>query len=748
MTSTAIDRLINVASRAIKVPCRVASTANLTLLGLQTVDGVLLSSGDRVLVKDQTDGTNNGIWTAASGAWVRPADFDAADDISEGTLIQVAEGTVSGGRLFRLNTSSPNPGATSLSFVDAVTAGAVATIAALRARAGSAGAAVSLLGAVSAGDGGGGLFYWSTSSTATDDGAAVVNPTGNGPAGRWLRALVANEISLAAFSPPTDGTTDSGAAWRAAMTFLAATGGTLRVPALTLFVTIASDSDTILVPSNVSIIGTPGAVVKWNYWGSPFMAVVEKTNVKISGLIFEWGGTFGTTSGSRSFGTWTGSIPAHRYCCDIACLGSSRVVIEDVEHRGTTTANTQNIGILVEGADDGTTNAEEIYVSRFKANDLCQGMMTSGVKRFRFQVSSNRYSNASNALYGFGHVIYDVIERPSSDGEFIIEDEGTPIDAYTGGAHSFSMKNATRCVARVNSKRPEGAINLAQVTDSDIYVNHFTDVSTIDGGNGAIFFTGQGTACRNITFHQPHVRYSVTRDAPCFAMTSTMVNTDAISIHINGGAFERNDDGTQASPYVFWTGQYGEADFAAVNNGTGSARVALTIRGSSNDDNFRVRALGAVAAARVQVTSGSNNTIRTSGGGAITYDPNEFTPSSGNVVIQDGMAQYTSRHASGTTTDPGFTVQLPRPGAYLLDLHVTSTDYNHARTGLYWVVYDDATNDFTTCQLIGTQVSKGGNAPTVLTATVSAAGLVTITTTAAVSTAYFLHYGYRELWSR
>lgn len=561
-------------------------------------------------------------------------------------------------------------------------------------------------------------------------------------------APIAIDVTDGPYNATGDGVTDDGPAWRHAMAALSdAGGGILLVPAAPYFIAITSDNDTIRVPSNVEIVASPGAVLKWNYWGSPLLAVVEQTNVKISGLAFEWGGAFGTTSGSRSFGTWAGSIPAHRYCCHIACLGSSKVVLEDLEFRGSATSNALNIGVLVEGADDGITNVEDIYASRLKFNDLCQGMMTSGMSRFRLQVSGNRYSNASNALYGPGHVIYDVIERPSTDGEFIIEDQGTPIDSYTSGSHSFSMKNTTRCIARVNSKRPEGAINLAQVTDSDIYVTHYTDVSTADGGNGAIFFTGQGTACRNINFHEPHVRYSATRDAPCFAMGSSVVNTGAVSIHVNGGVFERNDDGTQAAGYVIWVGQYGSADFAAVNNGTGAGRVALDLRGSSNDNNFRVRALGTAAAARIQVTLGSNNVIRTSGGAAVTYDPNEFTPSSGNFIIQEGVAQYTSRHASGTTANPSFTVQLPRPGAYLLDLHVTTTDYNHALAGLYWVVFDDATNDYTVCQLVGTQVSKGGSAPTALSASVSNAGLVTVTTTA-ISAAYFLHYGYRELWSR
>jgi hypothetical protein len=51
-----------------KAPVKAASTANLTLSGTQTVDGVSLLAGDRVLVKDQTDGKENGIYVVTIGS--------------------------------------------------------------------------------------------------------------------------------------------------------------------------------------------------------------------------------------------------------------------------------------------------------------------------------------------------------------------------------------------------------------------------------------------------------------------------------------------------------------------------------------------------------------------------------------------------------------------------------------------------------------------------------------------------------
>lgn len=85
-----------------KQPVRVATTVNITLSGTQTIDGVSAIAGDRVLVKDQTVATANGIYVVAAGAWSRATDADAGDEISLAT-IPVGEGTVNGGTLWRTN---------------------------------------------------------------------------------------------------------------------------------------------------------------------------------------------------------------------------------------------------------------------------------------------------------------------------------------------------------------------------------------------------------------------------------------------------------------------------------------------------------------------------------------------------------------------------------------------------------------------------------------------------------------------
>ena len=128
MASTETDRLAGVtASLASKAPVRAASTANLTLSGAQTIDSIAVVADDRVLVKNQTDGIENGIYDAKSGAWVRALDFNGTRDVVTGTFVVVGEGTSGAGTLWRVTTTGDiTIGTTSIAFaimtVDSVTA--------------------------------------------------------------------------------------------------------------------------------------------------------------------------------------------------------------------------------------------------------------------------------------------------------------------------------------------------------------------------------------------------------------------------------------------------------------------------------------------------------------------------------------------------------------------------------------------------------------------------------------------------
>jgi len=71
----------------------VATTANITLSGTQTIDGIAVTAGQRVLVKDQSTASQNGIYVVAAGAWSRSTDADTADELNSGCFFFVEKGT-------------------------------------------------------------------------------------------------------------------------------------------------------------------------------------------------------------------------------------------------------------------------------------------------------------------------------------------------------------------------------------------------------------------------------------------------------------------------------------------------------------------------------------------------------------------------------------------------------------------------------------------------------------------------------
>jgi hypothetical protein len=83
------------AGLAWKEPVLAASMGNLTLSGEQTIDTVAVVAGDRVLVKDQTTASQNGIYTVAVGAWSRSIGADDWDEYL-GAITFVIDGSQAG----------------------------------------------------------------------------------------------------------------------------------------------------------------------------------------------------------------------------------------------------------------------------------------------------------------------------------------------------------------------------------------------------------------------------------------------------------------------------------------------------------------------------------------------------------------------------------------------------------------------------------------------------------------------------
>lgn len=99
-----------------KEPVRLATTGNITLSGNQTIDGVTTVNGDRVLVKNQSTGSENGIYIADAGSWVRSSDANASSELDSAAVF-VKEGTANANKGFVQTADSVNLGVTALVFV-------------------------------------------------------------------------------------------------------------------------------------------------------------------------------------------------------------------------------------------------------------------------------------------------------------------------------------------------------------------------------------------------------------------------------------------------------------------------------------------------------------------------------------------------------------------------------------------------------------------------------------------------------
>jgi phage-related tail fiber protein len=110
----------------VKDSVRVTTTANITLSGLQTIDGVSVIAGDRVLVKNQTAGQDNGIYVVSAGAWSRSDDANTNAKVTSGMFTFVEVGTLNADSGWVLTTDGViTLGTTALSFTQFSGAGQV-----------------------------------------------------------------------------------------------------------------------------------------------------------------------------------------------------------------------------------------------------------------------------------------------------------------------------------------------------------------------------------------------------------------------------------------------------------------------------------------------------------------------------------------------------------------------------------------------------------------------------------------------
>ncbi|WP_313064427.1 phage tail protein [Pseudomonas sp.] len=91
----------------VKQSVLVATTAPIVLAGAQTIDGVAVPVGSRVLVKDQAQGKDNGLYLTTADIWTRATDADIGSEVTPGLLVHVERGAVNSDTWWHLTTDAP-----------------------------------------------------------------------------------------------------------------------------------------------------------------------------------------------------------------------------------------------------------------------------------------------------------------------------------------------------------------------------------------------------------------------------------------------------------------------------------------------------------------------------------------------------------------------------------------------------------------------------------------------------------------
>lgn len=234
----------------IKPSVRVATSANITLSGTQTIDGIATTAGDRVLVKNQTSASGNGIYIVASGAWTRATDADTSAKFTPGSYVFVEEGTTNADTGWVLITDAPiTLGTTGLSFAQFSSAGTIF-------------------------DGGGLIKTGNTISVGSaDPNRIVVNPDSIDLAQTGVTAGTFNSVSVDVYGRVSAGTLSNyGTVYRTSFTNASLVSGLLTVNhnlgQKYVSIMIYDSSDRLIYPDQTTCVSNSQATVDFTFFGA------------------------------------------------------------------------------------------------------------------------------------------------------------------------------------------------------------------------------------------------------------------------------------------------------------------------------------------------------------------------------------------------------------------------------------------------------------------------------------------------
>lgn len=372
----------------VKASVRAATTANITLSGAQTIDGVSVIAGDRVLVKNQSTTSANGIYVVAAGSWTRATDADAWAELP-GAFTFVEEGTTLAdtGWVCTVNAGG-TLGSTAVSFAQFSGAGSY-----------TAGNGLTLTGTTF--DVGGTTDRISVSADAIDIstnyvGQSSITTLGTVTTGTWSATTIAVNKGGTGQTTYTDGQLLIGNS----------TGNTLSKATLTQGsgITITNGSGTISI-ANASPMTYPGAGIPnstGSAWGTSYTTSGSGTVVALA-----TGASLTTPSLSGETFSTTNNVTAGTNAQGQGALTSDyNVITTTAANPSGVTLPTATAGRRIIVVNKGT-NTVNIYpatggsIDALAANAAI-GLAVGGVMEFNASSTTQWYSSFNLSVTGTG----------------------------------------------------------------------------------------------------------------------------------------------------------------------------------------------------------------------------------------------------------------------------------------------------------------------------------------------------------
>jgi hypothetical protein len=506
-----------------KASCVAATTANITLSGAQTIDGVSVVAGNRVLVKNQTLSQNNGLYLCASGSWTRTTDANTWDALTSAFTF-IEQGTTNADCGFVCTANAGGTlGTTALpwsqfSGAGTFTAGTGLTL---------TGSVFSLTSPVAVANGGTGL-------TSLGSGVATFLGT---PSSANLAAAVSDETGSGALvfaSSPTLVTPTLGAATATSLNGVTLTG--TSTPALSVTGTASvSGSNT---GDQTTITGNAGT------------ATILQTARNINGVSFNGSADITVTAAA---GTLTGATLA------------AGVTASSLTSLGTITSLTATALTVNDNTTLGSSNTDTVVFNARVASSINPATDDT----YDLGVTGHEWRNLN--IDGTANIDSLVADTADINGGTI---DGTAIGATTPSTVAATTLSATGqftgqtdfSIAASGSDYPSSGYNFTRTGTSGAYNYTRTDFASrleLTAGGFRFFTAPSGTAGNAITFTE-------------------RANISATGLAVTGALSASGQFTSTATGEIFRAVAAGAADkYGTISNTNGSLEFGVNIAGNA-----------------------------------------------------------------------------------------------------------------------------------------------------------------------